>query len=183
MKIHRSDGRVVLRVKTSFPDVKFSENRRSSFLFFFLERILLKASVRWESFMVKNCMLRWQRRLIVSPQSVFGYFRQVQYFLPLPSSVGLPLSPTKEGDTLNRRMWWIALEVRSLYQCTGFIPAQPSSQPWIGAANLCVWSIIRWGVAEALWEGCLSLCTGRVARLASFTYNQSYLGLRFSTLM
>lgn len=119
----------------------------------------------------------------VSPRSVFGYFRQVQYFLPLPSSVGLPLSPTKERDTLNRRMWWIALEVRSLYRCTGFIPAQPSSQPWIGAADQCVWSIIRWGVTEALWEGCLCFCTGRVAWLASFTCNRSYLGLRFSTLM
>lgn len=38
---------------------------------------------------------------IVSPLSIYSYIKQVQYFLPLPSSVGCPLSFTKELDTLN----------------------------------------------------------------------------------
>lgn len=73
---------------------------------------------------------------IVSPLSIYSYIKQVQYFLPLPSSVGCPLSQTKELDTLNWSLWWIAFEVRSLYRYTGFIPAQPSSQHWIDGSNL-----------------------------------------------
>lgn len=63
--------------------------------------------------------------------SIYSYIRQVQYFLPLPSSVGCPLCSTKELDTLNWRLWWITFEVRSLYRCTGFIPGQSSFQVWI----------------------------------------------------
>lgn len=90
---------------------------------------------------------------VVSPLSIYSYIKQVQYFLPLPSSVGCLLSQTKELDTLNWSLWWIVFEVRSLYRYIGFIPAQPGFQPWIDASNLCEdQSIIRRRVIEPLWE-------------------------------
>lgn len=85
--------------------------------------------------------------------SIYSYIRQVQYFLPLPSSASCPLSPTKDGDRLNWRPWWIAFEVRSLCRCTGFIPAQSSFQDWIDSPKSCKdQSIIRWRVREWWWE-------------------------------
>lgn len=90
---------------------------------------------------------------VVSPLSIYSYIKQVQYFLPLPSSVGCLLSQTKELDTLNWSLWWIVFEVRSLYRYIGFIPAQPGFQPSIDASNLCEdQSIIRRRVIEPLWE-------------------------------
>lgn len=68
---------------------------------------------------------QWKQPTLLS---IYSYIKQVQYFLPLPSSVGCPLCSTKGPDTLNWRLWWIAFEVRSLYRCRGFIPAQSSSR-------------------------------------------------------
>lgn len=93
---------------------------------------------------------RWKQPTLLS---IYSYIKQVQYFLPLPTSVGCLLCSTKGPDTLNWRLWWIAFEVRSLYRCRGFIPAQSSSRLWIDSWKSCEdQSLIRCGVVPPLWE-------------------------------
>lgn len=103
-----------------------------------LKRIRPKSKCLLAAFKAKSpCTRVTKVAKIVPPLSSYSYIKQVQCFLSLPSSVGRPLSPTKELDTLNWSLWWIAFEVRKLYQYTGFTPAHPSFQAWIDHSNLC----------------------------------------------